>query len=164
MTPARTGAQHELATPENTPKGIDAKGPRPTGAAAGHGEVHLAAEQGVGAEAQHQQPAGHVNRGVLGDEHVTQCLGPHCDQQDHRRDPGGEQESHRDQQAPVLEGAGEVSREHDRDAARREQGDRAATTAATTEPPKKMLLSMGSDDPSCRAVAYSSIGRPYYGL
>lgn len=63
--------------------------------------------------------------------------------QDDRANSGGEQEGHGHQQPAVLERASEVSRQHHRDAAGREQAIEPATTAASTEPPKKMLVSMG---------------------
>jgi hypothetical protein len=106
--------------------------------------MDFTAEQQVDRDSQHHQPTGHVQRQMRRREELAHHRGAQRDRQNHRGDAAGEDEGHRDQHPSVLEGAGEIGGEHDREAARREERDhachrggnhRTAKEDATAHPP-----------------------------
>src|SRR5438132_6553214 len=69
--------------------------------------MNLPAEQDIDRERKHECAAGDVDSCMLRREKLPQHRCAHGYRQDDRRDPGGEEEGHGDQEAAILERTGE---------------------------------------------------------
>src|SRR6266487_1458629 len=85
--------------------------------------MNLAAEQHIPRKCEHEDAACNVDGRVLVRQELPDDRCAHGNREDDRRDPGGEEEGHRHQQTAILERAGKVGGQHDRDTAWRKERD-----------------------------------------